>query len=404
MKKRILLVFLALVLVVSLATFVACEAEEEEEVEGWQWPDKLMLGTAGVGDKGYVVGIAWTTPLDKDIPEMTVRVVVQPDMLLRYIWLRNGTIDITTIKQSGKPWIRTEAANATRDGGPSQLHGFGVSGKRDKGWATTPGTGIKTPHDIKPGTRIIYSAYLGPVEMHQFCLAIIAWAQVDIEDIVWVPASSKAATPKLLMDGRGDLAYVENTVSSVWYEAEAGPRGLSWVELDYKKDPEGAARHVAEHPDITLAIITNGPPSALGVYGMTTMGPLLVMADKDPELIYHLLKWIDENYDLFKGNHPIAAGMTMDNVMTLAETHFIPIHEGAVRYLQEIGRWTPAAEERRQYNIDLIDTYIKDWNAALLEADKKGIEVNPKNKEWIELWYSYRDPIPVLGSIRQPFE
>jgi len=94
----------------------------------------------------------------------------------------------------------------------------------------------------------------------------------------------------------------------------------------------------------------------------------------------------------------------MDNVMTLAETHFIPLHEGTVRYLKEKGLWTPTAEERRQYNIDLLDQYIEAWNDALLDADTKGIEVNPKNKEWLELWYSYRDPIPVLASIRQPFQ
>jgi len=65
MKKRILLVLLALVLVVSLAAFAACKAEEEEEeeVEGWQWPERLMVGTAGVGDQNYVVSIAWTTPM-----------------------------------------------------------------------------------------------------------------------------------------------------------------------------------------------------------------------------------------------------------------------------------------------------------------------------------------------------
>ena len=44
MKKRILLFFLAVALVVSLATFAACAKEEEPtpvEEEVWQWPDRL---------------------------------------------------------------------------------------------------------------------------------------------------------------------------------------------------------------------------------------------------------------------------------------------------------------------------------------------------------------------------
>jgi len=58
--------------------------------------------------------------------------------------------------------------------------------------------------------------------------------------------------------------------------------------------------------------------------------------------------------------------------------------------------WTPAAEARQQYNVDLLDDYVEAWNAAILEADGKGIEVNPKNKEWVKLWYSHRDQLPVL--------
>ncbi len=405
MKAKGLLVLLAMVLVVSLAAFAACAKEEEGVVtEGWQWPDRLMLGTAGVGDKGYVVGIAWTTPLDKDIPEMTVRVVVQPDMLLRYIWLRNGTIDITTLKQSGKPWIVTEKEQATRDGGPSQLYGFYVSGKRDQGWVTTPGTGLKTPHDMKPGTKFIWAAYLGPPDESQ--LALIAWAQVDYEDIEWVPAASKAAGARLLQDGKGDVMLADNTMRAEWYELEAAPRGLSWLDLDANADPEGAARYHVEKPDTKFAVITEGVPSSLGHYGMTTMGPLLVMKDQDPELIYNLSKWLDENFDLYKDNHPSCVGMTIDNVMTLAESYYIPMHEGMVRYLEELGVWTPAAEARQQFNVDTIDNYVKAWNAALLEADNKGIEVNPKNDEWVELWYSHRDQLPLLfdGKIELPSE
>jgi len=389
-----LLILLAMVLVVSLATFAACgEAEEVEEVEGWQWPERLMVGTAGVGDQNYVVSIAWTTPMAKDTG-MTIRAVVQPDMKLRYNWLRLGTIDICSLMKSGLPWIETDKVYATRDGGPSRLRGFFVAGKRDQGWATTPGTGLKTPYDMKPGTRFIWAAHLGPPEESQ--LGLCAWAQVDPEDIVWVPAASKAAGPRLLMDGKGDVMLASNTVMADWYEAEAAPRGLSWLDLDATADPEAAARYLAEKPDTVFAVITDGCPSSLGHYGMTTMGPVLVMADKDPELVYHLAKWLDEKHDLYKDNHPSCGGMNMENALTLAEAYYIPMHEGMVRYFKELGMWTPEAEARQQYNIDLLDDYIEAWNTALDEADKKGIEVDPLNKEWVKLWYSYREPLPVL--------
>ncbi len=225
---------------------------------------------------------------------------------------------------------------------------------------------------------------------------MLAWAQVDVEDIEWVPAASQAGHIRLLMDGKGDIMSGDNTTGAAYYEAESSPLGLSWLDLDAKADPEAAARYLAEAPDTTFAIITDGVPSSMGHYGMTTMDPLLAMADQDPELIYHLTKWLDEKHDLYKDNHPVAAGMTIDNALTVAESKYVPMHEGMVRYLKELGMWTPAAEARLQYNTDLIDSYIKAWNAALLEADAKGIEVNPKNDEWIELWFSYRAPLPKL--------
>ncbi len=358
-----------------------------------------MIGTADVGDQNYVVSIAWSTPLGEDTG-MTVRVVVQPDMYLRYIWLRTGVIDVTSLKQSGRPWIETGQEQASRDGGPSQLRGFGVSGKRDSGWATTPATGIKTPFDIKPGTRIIFPAHLGPLEQAESQQGLVAWAQVDVEDIIWVPSAHKAAVSQLLMEGRGDIAYVENTIAAQWYEVEAGPRGLSWLDLDSKANPEAAARYAAAHPEVTFAVISNGTPSSLGHYGMTTMGPILAMDTTDPELVYHLGKWFDEKYDLYKDNHPILAGFTLDNVMTLAEGHYMPLHEGMVKYLKELGLWTPSAEARREFNLDTINKYIELYRAALLEADTKGVEVNPKNKEWIDLWYTYKDTIPNLSKQR----
>ena len=398
MKNRALLVLLVIVLVVSLAAFAACKAEEEapQEEEGvWQWPEKFMFGVVGVETGTYAVAIGWMTPFAKDTG-VTARVVVAPDMNVLIDWLKSGALDQTSVKQSGQPWIETNKELATRDGGPLQLRALSVGGKRDSGWATTPGSGIETPYDIKPGTRIIYPAYLGPVEDADSQMGLIAWAQVDKEDIVWVPCSSTSATARLLMDGKADVVHVEDATHSMWLEAEVSPRGLAFLDLDAKADPEGAARYRAKHLTVQFAIITDGCPASLGNYGMTSMGPYLVMDFTDPELTYHLTKWLNEKHDLYKDNHPLCAAMTIENVMTLAETHYIPFHEGVVRYLKELGVWTPAAEARLRYNIDLINSYIEAYQNAIDEADSKGIEVNPKNKEWEELWYSHRDPLPAL--------
>ena len=60
MGKRVLLIFLAIALVVSLVAFAACAKEEEEEevVEEWQWPEKLLLVAGSLVTPTYPVYIA----------------------------------------------------------------------------------------------------------------------------------------------------------------------------------------------------------------------------------------------------------------------------------------------------------------------------------------------------------
>jgi hypothetical protein len=81
--------------------------------------------------------------------------------------------------------------------------------------------------------------------------------------------------------------------------------------------------------------------------------------------------------------------MTIEYLMTLAEIDFVPLHDGAVQYLEEIGKWTPAHEARRQQNIDLFTNWEEEWNWAIDKADEMGMEVNPANEEWERFWSEY---------------
>jgi len=88
--------------------------------------------------------------------------------------------------------------------------------------------------------------------------------------------------------------------------------------------------------------------------------------------------------------------MTIDSLMLVAGTNFIPLHRGTVRYIKEIGRWTPAHEARWQNNLSLITEYVEGYEAAIDLADEQGIEVDPRNQEWLDLWYSHRDTLSPL--------
>ncbi|MEE9583520.1 MAG: TAXI family TRAP transporter solute-binding subunit, partial [Dehalococcoidales bacterium] len=117
-------------------------------------------------------------------------------------------------------------------------------------------------------------------------------------------------------------------------------------------------------------------------------------AAQDPEFIYRWVKWMHQNYDRYKDAHVLLRGFTAENVMSEAEIGYLPYHEGTIRYLQELGVWTEKAEKNAQYWDEIISEYLARYQAAIADADSKGIEVSPENKEWIKLWYSYRAGLP----------
>ncbi len=136
--------------------------------------------------------------------------------------------------------------------------------------------------------------------------------------------------------------------------------------------------------------MTQGPPSAIGVWALAILSARITSEDIDPELVYHLAKWLDENYDLYKDNHTWNQYMTLDNTMKVVETWYAPAHEGLVKYLKEKGVWTAAHDARQEQNIELITRYIDAYEAAIDKADEQGIMIDPENEEWMELWENYK--------------
>ena len=95
----------------------------------------------------------------------------------------------------------------------------------------------------------------------------------------------------------------------------------------------------------------------------------ITSVNTDPELIYQMVKWLDENYDRYKESSSWAASMTLDNLMQLAEAHYEPIHEGTVRYLEEKGLWTEELEARRQYNVEQMTLWVDAYQTAISMAE-----------------------------------
>jgi TRAP transporter TAXI family solute receptor len=61
---------------------------------------------------------------------------------------------------------------------------------------------------------------------------------------------------------------------------------------------------------------------------------LFCNADTDEDVVYHLVKEVFENFDLFKQQHPAFAKLTLEK---LSSNLIVPLHPGAERYFKEVG-------------------------------------------------------------------
>jgi len=372
---------------------------EEVIVEEWEWPEKLLITAISTRTSSYASAVAWSTPLAKDTG-MTIRIICEADVRLQTLWVKEGRF-FTRAPHQDRSMLYATPGHARRDWGPWVSAIWMPMGTMWWGYYVLGDSGIKTPYDLKPGMKAGIIT-LGE-EPQQMIYGVLAWGQVDPEDITMVPIGSIGGMTRLLMDGRADF-MVGYCASSQGYEVEASPHGLGWIEMDWENDPEGAARFLSYYPWTGFGIATGVTPSAEGVRVAEGISPYITRFDTDPELVYRLVKWLDENYDIIKDTHPTVATMTLENLLDMAEHMYEPIHDGAVRYLEEKGMWTEELEARRQYNIELLQLWVDSYQTAMNMADDRGIDVNPDNEEWQELWYNYKrdNELPLLVYFQGP--
>ena len=407
MKNRVLIIFLAVVLVVSMAVLPACKAEEEapppppppvveeEEEEApppppppFEWPKEFKIATHGIGASDYAQMTA-VAPVIEKATGMKVRVVPEDISALKSRWIMHGTFDaksesaneITTFN------IQAQHAYATRDGGPFQARAFAQLLIQSFGIMVRGDSEIRTIYDIKPGTKMSVWAMPGGLDL---VTAVLSWVNLTTDDVVLVETGSYPDNMRMVTDGRADVSCLALPSSTIVQELEAGPHGLHWLDLNAKEDPEGAARYNTVMPATIFAPITIGVPSSKGHWGWGGPSLLWTRADMDPEFIYQLVKWLDENFDAYKDLHSNNADMSLDRFRVSLDFSYAPIHEGTIRYLKEKGMWTADDDVRQAYNADLVTKYVEAYQEALALADAQGIKVDPENEEWIELWAGYK--------------
>jgi TRAP transporter TAXI family solute receptor len=298
----------------------------------------------------------------------------------RYLWYLDAAPMVAGLLEGAGGY-------ASKELGPFQLRTIWPSYESVTGYMVRGDSDIKTPADIKPGTKICYFAasQLGMLNAE----ALVAWSGVDPDDIVFVPYTGFWDFLTLVADGRADITWSYPTAPMV-VEQEAAPHGIAWIELDAQADPEGAKRFLDVWNTIQFGVNQIGTPSSVGNKGLLSITMHLARADTDADLVYNICKWLWENYDKYQDISPTLKYHHLDTVMTMVETSFVPAHDGLIRYLKEIGKWTPAHQARQDANVELMTRYENAFQNAMKMAAEQKIEVDTTNDAWVELWENFK--------------
>ncbi len=351
----------------------------------WQWPDRLHV--AAIGTSGVPKLASFLSIMEQDTG-MTIRIIPEASPARQGQLIRDGEMFLGLVDKTGLgSMMEAREDFATRDGGPYPISVLWISDLANSGLFVRGDSDIKTIYDIGPGTRI--AVWDMKDSTLRWPRAYLHWLELPEKDIFWFDAGTTAGAVRAITDGRADVMFFF-PISAMIFEAAAAPHGIRFLELNSEADPEGAKRLNEYIPGTTFGPIAVGPEGAVGVWGTVTHKLTITRQASDPDLVYHYVKWLDENYDAYKDTYATNKFMTLELLLQALDITYVPAHEGLVRYLKEKGVWTEEMDLHNQGNHDTINALITAYAAAIKLADEADIEVTPVNEEWIEFWEQYK--------------
>lgn len=357
--------------------------------QGYKWPRHFSVVTPVVGTANHSLAVAWTSKFSKSTG-VRVAVLPAPNGYARASWLNTGEGRISML-QASDYFDQMDGAQgyASKTAGPEDTRVLNMNMVTAWGYAVRGDSSIKTIDDIKPGTRISLAKSSSFLVVGIDALLALRGLKRDQVDLVEV--GSYGANTAVLAEGRVDVTFT-SPLSGPSYQAEASPNGLRWLELPPpEKDRAAYARYRRLMPGYVPQKTSAGVKSALGLRMDHAFQANHVRAEEDPEFVYQLLKWLDENHASYKGDFTHAHMMNIDNLVLFLESGALqPLHEGTIRYLKEKGLWKASYQARQDQLVALAKKREQGYRAAMQAAEKEGIAVDPGNEKWVAFWKDYR--------------
>lgn len=216
------------------------------------------------------------------------------------------------------------------------------------------------------GKRVAYVA--GNPSVNVKCDAILAFADLDRDDVEIVMFPTFSAAMSSLVQGRADATCTTTTVSQL-YELEESARGIRWVDIPVD-DEEGWKRMNRVAPvfqpftETIGAGLSEDEPATMLAYRYPIIA---TQADKNGDEVYEFVKALDETYGLYKDATAAIHRWSLEDAGKPPID--IPFHPGAVRYMEEKGIWTEEMQAWNEARLDRLEMLKAAWEQAVAEGD-----------------------------------
>ena len=343
-------------------------------------PQRLIFSCYDVGGSGYIQASAIADALGKKYGTK-IRLIPSGTSIGRMIPVVNKRADMGFL--ADEVFFAAEGMFdfASEEWGPQDIRVI-LAKPTSIGCATTKKSGIITAKDIR-GKRVAFIP--GADSLNVKMEGFLAFGGLTWNDVQRVDFPSFAAASRALIEGHADVS-ISNPPTAHMYELESSPMGLHWIEFP-PEDKEGWARMTKVVPFLSPMVETIGPgmskdnPKRLPAYRYPQ---ITVRADADPEFVYQFTKAMDEAYSLYLPAHAAMADYAVQKAGVPPAG--APYHEGAIRYLKEVGVWKAEYDEINKKGVEHIKALLELWDEAMVEKEEKKIG----SKQFPEMWMKKR--------------
>ncbi|MCA8927849.1 MAG: TAXI family TRAP transporter solute-binding subunit [Alphaproteobacteria bacterium] len=374
-----------------------------------------VIGTAAYADGGLPKHLAWTAygttssgyaqsvgigNMLKAKYDTDLRIIPGKNDVSRMLPIKVGQADICACGIAA--YFGQEGVFMFADDrwGPTKLYNlFNNIGRNGQSTIVAGDLHVKSFADLK-GKRV--SWVKGSPALQVNLLAALAFGGLTLDDVQVVVVPGWGQSMQAIIDGQSDAA-VGSTISSIFNQLGASPRGLTHVALPFS-DTEAWARAKAVAPFWNQQMISNAVDIESNTSGKVPYEgnnypyPIFVGMDKlDTDLAYNLTKAVMENYEVYKDSGPGMDGYQLQNQNF---EWVFPYHEGAIRFYKEAGVWTDAAQANQDMLLKRLEVLAAAWkdfkgmDVSKDEHEAKWLEVRAKHLSDAGMPVPFKDPLP----------